>query len=152
MKSRQKFLPDPTTREHRKLIAAKTTPFGYEVQRLLFGRATSISEFELQATEKTVRCDLTAIHYLYSMPRGYRSRHRDTHEIMLSVLYLGLGSRVWLQYCILLNSVLKLVCVWIDVTWFISCPGSIRRVAEDHSVVGSGPVPYILLARLSICL
>ena len=55
--------------------------------------------------------DLTAIHYLYSMPRGYRSRHRDTHEINLSVLYLGLGSRVWLQYCIILNSVLKLVCV-----------------------------------------
>ena len=26
--------------------------------------------------------DLTAIHYLYSMPRGYRSRHRDTHEII----------------------------------------------------------------------
>ena len=42
--------------------------------------------------------DLTAIHYLNSLPRGYRSRHRDTHEIMLSVLYLGLGSRVWLQY------------------------------------------------------
>ena len=39
--------------------------------------------------------DLTAIHYLYSMPRGYRSRHRDTHEIMFSVLYLGLGSLVW---------------------------------------------------------
>ena len=32
--------------------------------------------------------DLTAIHYLYSMPRGYRSRHRVTHEIMLSLLYL----------------------------------------------------------------
>ena len=26
---------------------------------------------------------------VYSMPRGYRSRHRDTHEIMLSVLHLG---------------------------------------------------------------
>ena len=38
--------------------------------------------------------DLTAIHYLYSMPRGYQSRHRDTHEIVLSVLYLGLGPRV----------------------------------------------------------
>ena len=32
--------------------------------------------------------DLIVIHYLYSMPRGYRSRHRDTHEIMFSVLYL----------------------------------------------------------------
>ena len=42
--------------------------------------------------------DLAAIHYLYSMPRGYRSRHRVTHDIMLSLLYLGLGSRVWLQY------------------------------------------------------
>ena len=41
--------------------------------------------------------DLTAIHYICSMPRGYRSRHRDTHEIMLSVLYLGLGSLVWLH-------------------------------------------------------
>ena len=42
--------------------------------------------------------DLTAIHYLYYIPRGYRSRHRDTHEIMLLVLYLGSGSLVWLQY------------------------------------------------------
>ena len=42
--------------------------------------------------------DLTDIHYLYSMPRGYRSKHRDTHEVMLFVLYLGLGSLVWLQY------------------------------------------------------
>ena len=28
-------------------------------------------------------------------------------------------SSVWLQYCIILNSVLQIVCVWIDVTWFI---------------------------------
>ena len=34
---------------------------------------------------------LIAIHYIYYMPRGYRSRHRDTHEIMLSVLYLCFG-------------------------------------------------------------
>ena len=63
--------------------------------------------------------DLTDIHYLYSMPRGYQSRHRDTHEIMLSVRYLGLGSRVWLQYNIILNSILEIVCVWIVVTWVI---------------------------------
>ena len=42
--------------------------------------------------------DSTAIHYLYSTPCGYRSRHRVTQEIMLSLLYLCLGSRVWLQY------------------------------------------------------
>ena len=95
--------------------------------------------------------DLTAIHCLYSMPRGYRSRHRDTHEIMLSVLYLGLRSRVWLQYCIILNTVLKLLRVLIDVTWFIvaSSTGSSREV---HLVVGSGPVPYKLLGRFNICL
>ena len=50
-----------------------------------------------QHTSYKVSNVLTAIHYLYSMPRGYRSRHRVTHEIMLSLLYLGLGSRVWLQ-------------------------------------------------------
>ena len=95
--------------------------------------------------------DLTAIHYPYSMLRGYRSRRRDTHEIMLSVLYLGLGSRVWLQYCIILNSVLKLLCVLIDVTWLIVASRT-GRSREKHLVVGSGPVPYKLLARLSICL
>ena len=95
--------------------------------------------------------DLTAIHYLYSTPRGFRSRHRDTHEIMLSVLYLSLGSRVWLQYCIILNSVLKLLGVWSDVTWFIVASRT-GRSREKHLVVGSGPVPYILLARSSICL
>ena len=42
--------------------------------------------------------DLTAIHCLYSMPPGYRSRHRDTHEIMLLYYICVLGSRVWLQY------------------------------------------------------
>ena len=75
------------------------------------------------------------------MPRGYRSRHRDTHEIMLSVLYLGLGSRVWLQYCIILNSVLKLLGVWIDVTWFIvaSRTGSSREVHLGRGL-GSGTV------------
>ena len=46
---------------------------------------------------KQVNHDLTAIYYLYSMPHGYRSRHRDTHEIMLSVLYLGSRSLVWLH-------------------------------------------------------
>ena len=35
----------------------------------------------------------------------------------ISVLYLGLGSHVWLQSYIILNSVLDRVCVWIDVTW-----------------------------------
>ena len=75
--------------------------------------------------------DLTAIQYFYSMPRGYRSRHRDTHEIVLSVLYLGLGSRVWLQYCIILNSVLKLVCVRIDVIWFIVASRT-GRSCEKH--------------------
>ena len=35
--------------------------------------------------------DLIAIHYLYFMPRDYQSRHRDTHDIMLSVLYLSFG-------------------------------------------------------------
>ena len=32
-------------------------------------------------------------------------------------LYLGLGSLVWLQSYIILNSVLEIMCVWIDVTW-----------------------------------
>ena len=33
--------------------------------------------------------DLIAIRYLYSMSRGYRLRHRDIHEIMLSVAVSG---------------------------------------------------------------
>ena len=41
--------------------------------------------------------NLTAILHLYSMPRDYPSRQRHTNEIKLSVLYPGLGSRVWLQ-------------------------------------------------------
>ena len=40
---------------------------------------------------RQVSHDLTAIHYLYYVPRGYRSRRRDTHEIMISVLYLCFG-------------------------------------------------------------
>ena len=39
-------------------------------------------------------------------------------------LYLGLGSRVWLQYCIIL------VCVWIDVTWFIVAGRTGREVVK----------------------
>ena len=35
--------------------------------------------------------DLIAIRYLYSMSRGYRSRYRDTHKIMLSVAVSGFG-------------------------------------------------------------
>ena len=60
---------------------------------------------------------------------------------MLSVLYLGLGSRVWLRYCIILNSVLKLVFLLIDVTWFI-----VWRVVLEEVVkalgrgLGSGTV------------
>ena len=56
------------------------------------------SQREIRVQFPQVNHDLTAIHYLYYMPRGYRSRHRDTHDTMLSVLYLGLGSLVWLQY------------------------------------------------------
>ena len=51
------------------------------------------------------------------MPRGYRSRHRDTHEIILSVLYLGLGSRIWLQYYVILKSVAEVLCQKVDFTW-----------------------------------
>ena len=42
-----------------------------------------------------VRCDLIAIRYLYSVPRGCQSRHRDTYEIMLSgsvSVFWGLAS------------------------------------------------------------
>ena len=34
---------------------------------------------------------MIAIRYLYSMSRGYRSRHRDTHEVMFSVAVSGFG-------------------------------------------------------------
>ena len=50
---------------------------------------------EIMVQFPQVSHDLIAIHYLYSMPRGYRSRHRDTHEIMLSVsvsVFRGLSS------------------------------------------------------------
>ena len=40
---------------------------------------------------RLIHIDLTAIQYLYYMPRGYQSRHRDTYEIMISVLYLCFG-------------------------------------------------------------
>ena len=60
-----------------------------------------------------------------------------------------LGFHVWLQFYIILNSVLGRVCVWIDVTW-----SPWRVVLEDKSRSalgrGLGSVPYILLARLSI--
>ena len=73
--------------------------------------------------------DLTAIHYLCSMPRGYQSRHRDTHDIMLSVSVSGF--RVSSGYnTIILNSVLEKVCVWIDVTWFIVAGRTGRDVVK----------------------
>ena len=88
----------------------------YELQRLHhIGIAVNCGAMTVlilvqETTSFPVSLELTAIHYLYSMPRGYRSRQRDTHEIMLSVLYLGLGSRVWLQHCIILNSVAEVLC------------------------------------------
>ena len=72
--------------------------------------------------------DFIAIHYLYSMPRGYRSRHRDTHEIMLSVSVSGFRVSRLATPNTILNSVLKILCVWIDVTW-----SSWRVVLEERS-------------------
>ena len=72
--------------------------------------------------------DLIVIHYLYSMPRGYRSRHRDTHEIMLSVAVSGLRVSRLATPNIILNFVLEILCVWIDVTW-----SSWRVVLEEKS-------------------
>ena len=54
--------------------------------------------------------DLTVIHYLYSMPRGYRSRQRATHEIMILFYFicvLGLASG---YNTIILNSVSEVLC------------------------------------------
>ena len=60
-----------------------------------------------------------------------------------------LGSYVWLQSYIRLNSVLGRVCVWIDVT---SSPWRVVLEEKSRSALfrGLGSVPYILLARLSI--
>ena len=46
------------------------------------GSITARSYREIRVQFPQACHDLTAIHYLYSMPRGYRSRHRDTHEII----------------------------------------------------------------------
>ena len=61
--------------------------------------------------------------------RGYRSR------LIMSLMRIPflysicvLGSHVWLQSYIILNSVLGRVCVWIDVTW-----SPWRVVLEDKS-------------------
>ena len=88
------------------------------------------SQREIRVQLPQVSHDLIAIHHLYSTLRGYRSRHRDTHEIMLSVSYLCFGFRVWLQYYVILNSVLKIVCVWTDVTWFIVAGRTGREVVK----------------------
>ena len=75
--------------------------------------------------------DLIAIlHYFYrlvAIDRGIVALMRSC----FLYLYLGLGSRVWLQYYIILNSVLEILCVlcvWIDVTW-----SSWRVVLEEKS-------------------
>ena len=76
----------------------------------------------------SVHIYLIAIHFLYSMRRGYRSRHRDTHEIMLSVAVSGFRVSRLATPNVLLNSVLETLCVWIDVTW-----SSWRVVLEEKS-------------------
>ena len=82
----------------------------------------------------TVYCiDLIAIHYLYSMPRGYRSRHGDTHEIMTSVSVSGFGVSRLATPNITLNYVLEILCVWIDVIL-----SSWRVVLEEKSCTGRG--------------
>ena len=72
----------------------------------------------------------------------------DTHEIMFSVA--GIWSIVWLRYYFTLKhcgggtvpkSWYHLIVLW---------PAVVMKADEVHSIVGSGPVPYTLLARLSI--
>ena len=94
--------------------------------------------------------DLIAIRYVYSMPRGYQSRHRDTHEIMFSVAVSGFRvSRLATPDIILKH------CGGGIVPKRLISPGYrgwpvVMGSGEVRPVVGSGPVPYTSLARLNI--
>ena len=86
------------------------------------------------------------------MPRGYQSKHRDTHEIMLFASVSGF--RVSRLATILhYTELCTRDSIRMDSCHLVHRGGSYwKRSREVHLVVGSGPVPYTLLARLSICL
>ena len=93
--------------------------------------------------------DLIAIATLSFTSRAIVETDDITHENTLSVAVSGFTVSRLATSDIILNSVLDTVYARIDVTW-LPCLSVVMRCDEVHSIVGSGPVPYTLLARLTI--
>ena len=79
------------TRTLRRAALTSRTTSMYTERARRFGLTSTHPVTLSRISTLSLGSNLTAIHYLCSMPRGYRSRHRVTHEIMYYLLYLSFG-------------------------------------------------------------